>query len=64
MWVLSVGYIIKFRVQASIIVSKDQLVLTSIVRLLIKSFTEVAYLVIVRVVHESNHKFSFGGRFQ
>ena len=43
MWVLSVAYIIKVRVEASIVVSNDKLVLTPVSGQLIKSFAEVAY---------------------
>jgi len=65
-WVLSAVYIIKLRVEASIIVSNDQLVLAPVARQLIKSFAEVAYLVgfIIGIVHESNIKFLVAGRLQ
>ena len=66
MWVLSVVYVVKLRVETGIIVSDDKLVFTPVTSQLIKSFAEVAYLVgfIVGVVHENNVKCLVLGRFQ
>ena len=66
MWVLSVVYVVKLRVETGIIDSDDQLVFTPIAGQVIKSFAEVAYLVgfIIWVVYERHLMFLFGGRFQ
>ena len=45
MWVLNVVYVVKLRVETSIIVSDDQLVFTPIAGQMIKSIAEVDYLV-------------------
>ena len=64
--VLGIVYIVKFSVEAGIIISYDHLVFTPILSQMIESFTEVAYLVsfIIRVLDKSNLKFLVGGRFK
>ena len=66
MWVLRVVYIVKLWVEASILVSNDQLVFTHVACQVIESFAEVAYLIrfIVRIVDKSNLEFFERGRFK
>ena len=55
-WVLGVVYIVKFSVEAGIIICYDHMVFTPILSQMIESFAEVAYLVgfIIGVVDKGN----------